>query len=47
MQAKDNRVVITAIPLKVEFYKSDVLVAVVNARGLFAFEHLRKKIPEG
>lgn len=47
MQVQDNKVVITAVPFKIEFYKADTLVAVVNARGLFTFEHLRNKKPEG
>lgn len=43
VKSKDNKVVISAIPFKIEFYKAGVLVAVVNARGLFTVEHFRKK----
>lgn len=43
MQFKNNKAVIHASPLKIEFYKGDVMVAVVNGRGLFEFEHFRKK----
>lgn len=47
MQFKDNKAVIYASPLKIEFYKNEVVVAVINARGLFEFEHFRKKREEG
>lgn len=47
VQFKDNKAVIYASPFKIEFYKGDVVVAVVNARGLFEFEHFRKKKEEG
>lgn len=46
IKSDNNNVVITARPLKVEFYNGDNVVAVVNARGLFALEHLRPKQPE-
>ncbi|KAG5872523.1 hypothetical protein JTB14_004397 [Gonioctena quinquepunctata] len=39
----DNKAVINARPFKIEFFKNDVLVSVVNSRGLFTFEHYRKK----
>lgn len=38
---------IHSTPFKIEFYKGDALVAVVNARNLFEFEHFRKKKEEG
>lgn len=47
MQYKDNRAVVYASPFKIEFAKGDSVVAVVNARGLFEFEHFRKKKEEG
>ncbi|CAG9763272.1 unnamed protein product [Ceutorhynchus assimilis] len=42
-----NKVKVTANPLKLEFYQSEQLVAVVNGKGLFAFEHYRNKPAEG
>lgn len=42
-----NKAVITAKPFKLEFYIENDLVSVVNGRGLFSFEHLRTKAPEG
>lgn len=39
----DNRVTMHSFPFKVEFYKNDKLVSVVNARGLMNFEHFREK----
>ncbi|KAJ8979097.1 hypothetical protein NQ317_019626 [Molorchus minor] len=42
----DNKAAIYAKPLKIEFFKNDVLVSVVNGRGLFTFEHFRTKAPE-
>lgn len=47
VQFKDNKAVIHASPFKIEFYKGDNVVAVVNARGLFEYEHFRKKQEEG
>jgi alpha 1,3-glucosidase len=47
VRSGDNKAVITASPIKIEFYKNDVLVAVVNEKGLFSMEHLRTKTPEG
>lgn len=47
VKSDNNKVVITAKPLKVELYNGDNhLVAVVNSRGLFSLEHLRQKGPE-
>lgn len=43
IQSADNKAVIKANPFKIEFYKSETLVAVVNGRGLFNIEHLRQK----
>ncbi|KAF7271187.1 hypothetical protein GWI33_015912 [Rhynchophorus ferrugineus] len=43
----DSKVVLTAKPLKIEFYTKDKLVNVVNSKGLFAFEHYRNKPAEG
>lgn len=47
IQFRDNKAVIYASPFKIEFYKADVVVAVINARGLFEYEHFRKKKEEG
>lgn len=47
VQFRDNKAVLTASPFKIEFYKADVLVAVVNGNGLFEFEHLRARNQEG
>lgn len=47
VQFRDNKAVLTASPFKIEFYKADVLVAVVNGNGLFEFEHLRARKQEG
>lgn len=47
VQAGNNKVVLTAEPLKLEFYQGDILVSVVNGKGLFAFEHYRTKPAEG
>lgn len=38
-----NKVIIHARPLKIEFFENGELVSVVNGRGLFTFEHYRKK----
>ncbi|KAJ8944816.1 hypothetical protein NQ318_013152 [Aromia moschata] len=46
VQSGDNKAAIYFKPLKVEFFKNDVLVSVVNGRGLFTFEHYRTKAPE-
>lgn len=47
VKSDNNKVVVSAKPLKVELYNGDDdLVAVVNARGLFSLEHLRQKGPE-
>lgn len=46
VKSGNNKAVIIANPFKVEFYQSDSLVAVVNARGLFALEHLIPKKPQ-
>lgn len=47
VRSGDNKAVIYAVPFKVEFYRNDKIVAVVNSRGLFEVEHLRTKVPEG
>ncbi|KAF2893060.1 hypothetical protein ILUMI_13106 [Ignelater luminosus] len=47
IKSGDNKVIIKAAPLKVEFYQGDSLASVVNGRGLFVFEHLRAKKVEG
>ncbi|KRT80428.1 glycoside hydrolase [Oryctes borbonicus] len=39
----NNKATMTSDPFKVEFYQGDTLVAVVNSRNLFEFEHLRVK----
>lgn len=44
---KDNIAILTSSPFKIEFYKGDILVSVINARGLFEIENLRLKKPEG
>ncbi|XP_074037232.1 neutral alpha-glucosidase AB [Leptinotarsa decemlineata] len=46
-QYADNKAVISARPFKIDFFKKDSLVSVVNGRGLFTFEHYRKKPAEG
>lgn len=38
-----NKAVIHAVPFKIDFYNDGVLSVSVNAKGLFHFEHLRKK----
>ena len=47
VRSGDNKAVITAEPIRIEFFKNDVLVAVVNDKGLFNMEHLRPKASEG
>lgn len=47
VRSGDNKAVVFANPFKIEFYKNEVLVAVVNDKGLFNMEHLRTKPPEG
>ncbi|ERL92990.1 neutral alpha-glucosidase AB [Dendroctonus ponderosae] len=47
VKAESQKVVITADPLKLEFYYGDEVQTVVNARGLFAFEHYRNKPADG
>lgn len=42
----DNKAIIHAKPFKIEFFKKDDLVSVINDRGLFEFEHYRTKAPE-
>ncbi|CAH1961004.1 unnamed protein product [Acanthoscelides obtectus] len=41
VQYSDNKATLHAKPFKVEFVKDDNLVAVLNSRGLFHFEHYR------
>ncbi|CAH1118336.1 unnamed protein product [Phaedon cochleariae] len=43
VQHGHNRAIIQARPFKIEFFNDDVLVSVVNGRGLFTFEHYRKR----
>lgn len=38
-----NKAVVHAIPFKIDFYSDNVLTVSANAKGLFRFEHLRKK----
>lgn len=38
-----NRVVLQASPLKIDFYRNDLLAVTLNDRGLMRFEHLRPK----
>lgn len=38
-----NKAVVHAVPFKVDFYSDGVLSVTANAKGLFNFEHLRKK----
>lgn len=47
IRSGDNKAIIYANPIKIEFYKNDVLVAVVNGKNLFNMEHLRPKPAEG
>lgn len=47
VKAESQKVIITADPLKLEFYYGDEVQTVVNARGLFAFEHYRNKPADG
>lgn len=42
----DNRIKLHAVPFKIEFFKNEKLVSVVNARGLMNFEHLRERKQE-
>ncbi|KAF5287933.1 hypothetical protein FQA39_LY15603 [Lamprigera yunnana] len=46
VKSGENKAVIKASPFKIEFYYGITLMAVVNGRGLFTFEHLRNKKPE-
>ncbi|KAK9709971.1 hypothetical protein QE152_g26249 [Popillia japonica] len=39
----NNKATVRSDPFKLEFYQGEVLVAVVNSRNLFEFEHLRAK----
>ncbi|XP_060520046.1 neutral alpha-glucosidase AB [Cylas formicarius] len=43
VKSGDNKVILTAKPFKVEFYKNNVLTSIANGKGLFEFEHYRKK----
>ncbi|XP_050315758.1 neutral alpha-glucosidase AB [Anthonomus grandis grandis] len=47
VKAGDAKAVITAKPLKLEFYHKEHLVSVVNGKGLFGFEHYRTKPADG
>lgn len=38
-----NKAVIHAVPFKIDFYNDGVLSVSTNAKGLFHFEHLRKR----
>ncbi|XP_056632881.1 neutral alpha-glucosidase AB [Diorhabda sublineata] len=38
-----NKVKIHARPFKIDFFENDDLISVINGRGLFSFEHYRKK----
>lgn len=38
-----NKAVISAAPLKIDFYQNEVLSVSVNAKGLMRFEHIRTK----
>lgn len=38
-----NKAVIHAAPFKIDFYRNDFLFVTANAKGLFKFEHYRKK----
>lgn len=42
----DNKAVIHAKPFKIEFFKNEALVSILNDRSLFEFEHYRTKAPE-
>ncbi|CAH1961001.1 unnamed protein product [Acanthoscelides obtectus] len=46
VQYSDNKATLHAKPFKVEFVKDDNLVAVLNSRGLFHFEHYRTRPTE-
>lgn len=47
VRSGDNKAVVNANPIKIEFFQNDNLVAIVNGKGLFNMEHLRTKAPEG
>lgn len=47
VKSENNKATLTAKPLKLEFYRDDVLVTILNGKGLFAFEHYRTKPDEG
>ncbi|KAL1518283.1 hypothetical protein ABEB36_001927 [Hypothenemus hampei] len=46
VKSGDNKVILTAKPLKLEFFHRESLVSAVNENGLFAFEHYRTKPAE-
>ncbi|KAK9871594.1 hypothetical protein WA026_012974 [Henosepilachna vigintioctopunctata] len=43
VQSGNNKAILKAEPFQIEFFTSENLVAVVNGRGLFNIEHLRRK----
>lgn len=46
VQYDDNKATIRTNPFKIELFKNNVLVSVINERGLFNFEHYRTKPTE-
>ncbi|KAI4469771.1 alpha-glucosidase [Holotrichia oblita] len=42
----NNKATVKSDPFKLEFYQGEALVAIVNSRNLFEFEHLRSKPTE-
>lgn len=46
IQLGNNKATLRSDPFKIEFYQDELLVAVVNSRNLFEFEHLRTKPTE-
>ncbi|XP_072378517.1 neutral alpha-glucosidase AB-like [Diabrotica undecimpunctata] len=43
IEYNNNKAIVHARPFKIEFFDKDELISVVNGRGLFKFEHYRKK----
>lgn len=47
IKSGNSKAILKAKPFKIEFYKDETLVAIVNGRGLFTIEHLRaKNVPQ-
>lgn len=43
LSAGANRVIVHAIPFRVDLFSGDQLVISANTRGLMRFEHIRQK----